>query len=91
MIINTIHIENKLKYFQIDNVTKDIETLVQKKLALSDPHDDKLAPFRHQAVIIKRNKEAVGEKLEELKNILREAETKLSEKQLQVHNIYFLY
>lgn len=58
--------------------------MVQKKMALSDPQDDKLTPFRHQAAVIKRNKQATAEKLEELKTILRDTESRLSEKQTQV-------
>lgn len=65
-------------------MNRDVENMVQKKMALSDPQDDKLTPFRHQAAVIKRNKQATAEKLEELKTILRDTESRLSEKQTQV-------
>lgn len=58
--------------------------IIQKKMAASDPQDDKLAPFRNQAAIIKRNKQVTGEKLEELKRVLHEIKTKLAEKQTLV-------
>ena len=53
-------------FFQIQAVNAEISQLVQRHLAMSNPADDKLAPFRQQAAIIARKKEATADQLAEM-------------------------
>lgn len=59
--------------------------MVQRRLAGAGPQDDKLAPFRQQAAVIKRNKEASAEKVNELTVTLKEQEAILADLQSQVN------
>ncbi|CAH2074174.1 unnamed protein product, partial [Iphiclides podalirius] len=69
---------------QISTVNGEIEQLVQRRLAATGPQDDKLAPFRQQAAVIKRNKEASAERVNELTVTLKEQEAILADLQAQV-------
>lgn len=67
-----------------------MEQLVQRKLATSGPQEDKLAPFRQQATVIKRNKDASAARLHELAATLKEHEATLADLQSQVHALQLL-
>lgn len=61
-----------------------MEHLVQRKLATAGPQEDKLAPFRQQAAVIRRNKEASATKVHELAATLKDHEATLADLQSQV-------
>lgn len=61
-----------------------MEQLVQRKLATAGPQEDKLAPFRQQATVIRRNKEASATRVHELAATLKEHEATLADLQSQV-------
>lgn len=61
-----------------------MEQLVQRKLASAGPQEDKLAPFRQQASVIKRNKESSAAHVHELAVNLKEHEATLADLQSQV-------
>lgn len=75
-----------------------MEQLVQRKLATTDPQDDKLAPFRQQAAVIRRNKDATVTRVHELASTLKDHEVMLADLQSQVpfipelktHNLNFV-
>ncbi|XP_022119928.2 intraflagellar transport protein 81 homolog [Pieris rapae] len=71
----------------IANVNAEIEQLVQQKLATSGSQEDKLAPFRQQASVIKRNKEASAAHVHELTATLKEHEATLADVQSQVKQL----
>lgn len=58
--------------------------MVQRRLAAAGPQDDKLAPFRQQATVIRRNKEASADRVNELTATLKEHEAVLADLQSQV-------
>ncbi|XP_047108512.1 intraflagellar transport protein 81 homolog isoform X1 [Schistocerca piceifrons] len=66
---------------KIQEVNNDVNQLVERHLAMNDPVEDKLAPFRQQAAIIGRKKESAAEQLRELKNRLSSLEANIQEKQ----------
>ncbi|XP_045519239.1 intraflagellar transport protein 81 homolog [Pieris brassicae] len=72
---------------KISNVNAEIEQLVQQKLATSGSQEDKLAPFRQQASVIKRNKEASAAHVHELNATLKEHEATLADVQSQVKQL----
>ncbi|XP_047510339.1 intraflagellar transport protein 81 homolog [Pieris napi] len=72
---------------KIANVNAEIEQLVQQKLATSGSQEDKLAPFRQQASVIKRNKEASASHVHELTATLKEHEATLADVQSQVKQL----
>lgn len=61
-----------------------MERLVQRKLATAGPQEDKLAPFRQQAAVIRRNKEASATRVHELAATLKDYEATLADLQSQV-------
>lgn len=61
-----------------------MEQLVQRRLASAGPQEDKLAPFRQQAAVIRRNKEASAARADELAAALRDHEATLADLQSQV-------
>lgn len=68
-------------------VNSEIEQLVQRRLASSTPQEDKLAPFRQQAAVIRRNKDASAARADELAASLREYEATLADLQSQVCHV----
>ncbi|XP_068629995.1 intraflagellar transport protein 81 homolog [Battus philenor] len=72
---------------KLSAVNSEIEQIVQSRLATAGPQDDKLAPFRQQAAIIKRNKEASAERVNELTASLKEYEAALADLQSQVKQL----
>ncbi|KAJ0180445.1 hypothetical protein K1T71_003849 [Dendrolimus kikuchii] len=69
---------------KIAMVNGEMEQLVQRKLATTDPQDDKLAPFRQQAAVIRRNKDTSAARVHELAVTLKEHEATLADLQSQV-------
>lgn len=61
-----------------------MEQLVQRRLATAGPQEDKLAPFRQQATVIRRNKESSAARVHELAATLKEHEAMLADLQSQV-------
>ncbi|PZC78577.1 hypothetical protein B5X24_HaOG202036 [Helicoverpa armigera] len=68
-------------------VNSEMEHLVQRKLATAGPQEDKLAPFRQQAAVIRRNKEASADRVRELANTLKDHEATLADLQSQVRQL----
>ncbi|CAB3236471.1 unnamed protein product [Arctia plantaginis] len=68
-------------------VNSEMEQLVQRKLAMAGPQEDKLAPFRQQATVIRRNKEASATRAHELAATLKEHEATLADLQSQVKQL----
>ncbi|XP_054282354.1 intraflagellar transport protein 81 homolog [Macrosteles quadrilineatus] len=52
---------------KVQVVTSEVNELVERHLATSNPSDDKLAPFRQQAAIIGRKKDTIAEQFSELR------------------------
>lgn len=57
---------------------------MQRRLAASGPQEDKLAPFRQQATVIRRNKEASASRVNELAATLKDHEATLADLKSQV-------
>ncbi|CAH2086587.1 unnamed protein product [Euphydryas editha] len=72
---------------KIAAVNSEVEQLVQRRLAASDPQEDKLAPFRQQAAVIRRNKEASAARVHELTASLKEHEATLADLRSQVKQL----
>ncbi|XP_041976928.1 intraflagellar transport protein 81 homolog [Aricia agestis] len=72
---------------KIAAVNSEIEQLVQRRLAATNPAEDKLAPFRQQAAVIKRNKEASAARVDELAASLQSHEAALADLQSQVKQL----
>ncbi|CAH0604608.1 unnamed protein product [Chrysodeixis includens] len=68
-------------------VNSEMEHLVQRKLASAGPQEDKLAPFRQQAAVIRRNKEASATRVHELAATLKDHEATLADLQSQVRQL----
>ncbi|XP_026742625.1 intraflagellar transport protein 81 homolog [Trichoplusia ni] len=68
-------------------VNSEMEHLVQRKLAMAGPQEDKLAPFRQQAAVIRRNKEASATRVHELAATLKDHEATLADLQSQVRQL----
>ncbi|XP_013186423.2 intraflagellar transport protein 81 homolog [Amyelois transitella] len=68
-------------------VNGELEQLVQRRLASAGPQEDKLAPFRQQAAVIRRNKEASAARVHELTATLKEHEAALADVQSQVKQL----
>ncbi|XP_075970080.1 intraflagellar transport protein 81 homolog [Anticarsia gemmatalis] len=68
-------------------VNSEMEQLVQRKLATAGPQEDKLAPFRQQATVIRRNKEASATRVHELAATLKDHEATLADLQSQVKQL----
>lgn len=73
---------NDLQY-RIDSVNKEIQVMVEKKMNDKSQQNDALGlgPFRQQASLIARNKEAAAEQLDRLTRELNEIESQLKDKQ----------
>ncbi|KOB78735.1 Intraflagellar transport protein 81-like protein [Operophtera brumata] len=72
---------------KIAAVNGEMEQLVQRKLATAGPQEDKLAPFRQQATVIRRNKESSAARVHELAATLKEHEATLADLQSQVRQL----
>ncbi|CAK1582035.1 unnamed protein product [Parnassius mnemosyne] len=72
---------------KITAVNSEVEQLVQRRLAAAGSQDDKLAPFRQQAAVIRRNKEASAERVNELAVALKDHEAALADLQSQVKQL----
>ncbi|CAG9585583.1 unnamed protein product [Danaus chrysippus] len=72
---------------KISKVNGEIEQIVQRRLSESDPQEDKLAPFRQQAAVIRRNKESSAARVHELTTTLRENEATLADLRSQVKQL----
>ncbi|KPJ01803.1 Intraflagellar transport protein 81-like [Papilio xuthus] len=68
-------------------VNSEVEQMVQRRLAAAGPQDDKLAPFRQQATVIRRNKEASADRVNDLTATLKEHEAVLADLQSQVKQL----
>ncbi|XP_053625736.1 intraflagellar transport protein 81 homolog [Plodia interpunctella] len=68
-------------------VNSELEQLVQRRLASAGPQEDKLAPFRQQAAVIRRNKDASAARVHELTATLKEHEATLADLQSQVKQL----
>ncbi|XP_052750612.1 intraflagellar transport protein 81 homolog isoform X2 [Galleria mellonella] len=68
-------------------VNGELEQLVQRRLAAAGPQEDKLAPFRQQAAVIRRNKDASAARVHELAATLKEHEATLADLQSQVRQL----
>ncbi|XP_032514188.2 intraflagellar transport protein 81 homolog [Danaus plexippus] len=72
---------------KITKVNGEIEQIVQRRLSESDPQEDKLAPFRQQAAVIRRNKESSAARVHQLTTTLREHEATLADLRSQVKQL----
>lgn len=68
-------------------MNSELENLVQRRLAATGPQEDKLAPFRQQATVIRRNKEGSAARVHELTATLKDHEATLADLQSQVIRI----
>lgn len=73
---------NDLQY-KIDELNKEVQRMVETKMNDKSQQNDALGlgPFRQQAALIARNKEAAAEQLDQLTKELNEVESQLKEKQ----------
>lgn len=67
--------------FKIDEVNKEVQRLVEAKMTEKGQSNDALVPFRQQASMIARNKEAAAEQLDQLTRELKDIEYQLKDKQ----------
>ncbi|XP_072944094.1 intraflagellar transport protein 81 homolog isoform X2 [Epargyreus clarus] len=72
---------------KITAVNSEVEQLVQRRLAAAGPREDKLAPFRQQAAVIRRNKDASASRVHELAATLKDHEATLADLQSQVRQL----
>ncbi|XP_059482691.1 intraflagellar transport protein 81 homolog [Neocloeon triangulifer] len=52
---------------QVRTLSTEVNALLERRMAATDPADDKLAPFKQQAAMLGRKKEAAAEALGDLK------------------------
>lgn len=73
---------NDLQY-RIESTNKEVQRMVEKKMNDKSQQNDALGlgPFRQQAALIARNKEAAAEQLDHLTVELNEVDTQLKDKQ----------
>lgn len=69
--------------YRVDEVGKEVQRLVEAKMNDKSQQNDTLGlgPFRQQAALIARNKEAAAEQLDKLTKELNDVESQLKEKQ----------
>ncbi|RVE54877.1 hypothetical protein evm_000644 [Chilo suppressalis] len=72
---------------KIAAVNSEFEQLVQRRLAAAGPQEDKLAPFRQQATVIRRNKDASAVRVHELTASLKDYEATLADLHSQVRQL----
>lgn len=68
---------------KIKKVNTEVNQLIEKKMASSEPVNDKLSLFRQQAAMIARKKETAAEQLNEVRTELAQLEEELQEKREQ--------
>jgi intraflagellar transport protein 81 len=66
---------------EIQEVTAETNTWVEKRMLQANPKDDQLAMFRQQAALIARKKASSAEKLEEMQSRLTRIKSEIEEKQ----------
>uniref|UniRef100_A0A182ITU1 IFT81 calponin homology domain-containing protein n=1 Tax=Anopheles atroparvus TaxID=41427 RepID=A0A182ITU1_ANOAO len=69
---------------KIDELSREIQRQVETRMAEYSTHNDTLGPFRQQAAMVARNKEAAAEQLDQVTRELREVERQLQEKQREL-------
>uniref|UniRef100_A0A1B6E6H5 Intraflagellar transport protein 81 homolog n=1 Tax=Clastoptera arizonana TaxID=38151 RepID=A0A1B6E6H5_9HEMI len=69
---------------KIQSVSEEVNELVEKHLASTNPAEDKIAPFRQQAAIIERKKDSIAEQFSELKSQLNKLQEEIDEKNEQL-------
>jgi intraflagellar transport protein 81 len=70
--------------FKIDEINKEVQKMVESRMNERSQQNDTLVPFRQQAAMIARNKEAAAEQLDQKTRELKEIESQLREKQLKL-------
>ncbi|XP_053670813.1 intraflagellar transport protein 81 homolog [Anopheles nili] len=71
---------------KVDELSGEIQRLVEVRMAEHSTQNDTLGPFRQQAAMVARNKEAAAEQLDQLTKELRETERQLLERQRQLQD-----
>ncbi|EAA03674.3 AGAP002293-PA [Anopheles gambiae str. PEST] len=71
---------------RIDELTRDIQRMVEGRMADHSTQSDTLGPFRQQAAMVARNKEAAAEQLDQTTKELREVERQLQDRQRQLQD-----
>lgn len=71
---------------KIDEVSKEVQSLVESRMADRDTQNDSLAPFRQQATMVARNKEMAAEQLNQATKELREIDETLNQKQQELQD-----
>lgn len=66
---------------RVDEVSKEVQKLVETRMSERDTQNDSLAPFRQQAGMVARNKEMAAEQLDQATKELREVTEALENKQ----------
>uniref|UniRef100_A0A4Y0BKK8 Uncharacterized protein n=1 Tax=Anopheles funestus TaxID=62324 RepID=A0A4Y0BKK8_ANOFN len=69
---------------RVDEMNREIQRLVEVRLAEYSTQNDTLGPFRQQAAMVARNKEAAAEQLDQMTKELREVERQLQDRQRQL-------
>ncbi|XP_053659911.1 intraflagellar transport protein 81 homolog [Anopheles marshallii] len=69
---------------RVDEMGREIQRLVEVRLAEYSTQNDTLGPFRQQAAMVARNKEAAAEQLDQMTKELREVERQLQDRQRQL-------
>lgn len=69
---------------RVDEVSKEVQKLVETRMSERDTQNDSLAPFRQQAGMVARNKEMAAEQLDQATKELREVTEALENKQQQL-------
>lgn len=69
---------------RVDEVSKEVQKLVETRMSERDTQNDSLAPFRQQAGMVARNKEMAAEQLDQATKELREVTETLENKQQQL-------
>lgn len=65
----------------VDAINKEVQKMVEARMADRDTQNDSLAPFRQQSAMVARNKEMAAEQLNQATKELREIEEQLQSKQ----------
>ncbi|XP_055605755.1 intraflagellar transport protein 81 homolog [Uranotaenia lowii] len=66
---------------KIDDLNREIQKHVEIRMTEYNTHNDTLGPFRQQAAMVARNKEAAAEQLDQMTKELREIDNLLQDKQ----------
>lgn len=70
----------------VDDINKEVQQMVEARMADRDTHNDSLAPFRQQSAMVARNKEMAAEQLNQATKELREIDEQLQQKQKQLQD-----